>query len=103
MMSLRRPIFVLALGSLIAAGLGLRDWPVEDGRVTAFARRAFDAYGLGLTLEGPARLAVLPWPRLTFDRVRLAAGSAGPVLAEEGRLTIDLDPLSLLGGRAAVS
>ncbi|MEH3066309.1 MAG: AsmA family protein [Methylobacterium radiotolerans] len=103
MMSLRRPIFILALGSLIAAGLGLRDWPLEDGRATAFARRAFDAYGLELTLQGPARLAVLPWPRLTLDRVRLAAGSDGPVLADEGRLTIDLDPLSLLGGRAAVS
>lgn len=102
-MSLRRPIFVLALGSLIAAGLGLRDWPLDDGRVTAFARRAFETYGLGLTLQGPASLALLPWPRLTLDRVRLAAGSAGPVLAEEGRLTIDLDPLSLLGGQAAVS
>lgn len=102
-MSLRRPIFVLALGSLIAAGLGLRDWPLEDGRVTAYARRAFDAYGLGLTLQGPASVAVLPWPRLTLDRVRLAAGSDGPVLADAGRLTLDLDPLSLLGGRAAVS
>ncbi|WP_457107029.1 AsmA family protein [Methylobacterium sp. P5_C11] len=102
MKSLRRPIFVLALGSLIVAGLGLRDWPLDDGRATAFARRALGAYGIDLTLRGPASLTLLPWPRLTLGQVRLAAGSTGPVLADDGRLIVDLDPLSLLGGHAAV-
>jgi AsmA protein len=102
MMSLRRPILTLALGSLLVAGLGLRDWPVDSGRATAFAGGAFDAYGLALSVRGPASLTLLPWPRLTLGRVRVAAGSAGPALADDGRLVIDLDPLSLLGGRAAV-
>jgi AsmA protein len=102
MMSLRRPTLVLALGSLIVAGLGLRDWPVDGGRATAFAGQALDAYGLTLSAQGPASLTVLPLPRLTLGRVRIAAGTAGPALVEEGRLSIDLDPFSLLGGRAAI-
>lgn len=101
-MSLRRPTLVLALGSLILAGLGLRDWPVDGGRATAFAGQALAAYGLTLSAQGPASLTVLPLPRLTLGRVRVAAGSAQSALAEEGRLSIDLDPVSLLGGRAAI-
>jgi AsmA protein len=102
MMSLRRPILILALGSLIVAGLGLRDWPVDGARATAFADRAFETYGLSVRVEGPASLTLLPLPRLTLNRVRVVAASAAPALAEDGRLVLDLDPLSLLAGRAAV-
>lgn len=101
-MSLPRPILVLALGSLIVAGLGLRDWPVDGGRALAFAGPAFDAYGLALTVQGPASLTLLPLPRLTLGRVGIAAGSAGPTLAEGSSLVIDLDPVGLVEGRAAV-
>jgi len=101
-MSLRRPTLVLALGSLIVAGLGLRDWPIDGVRATAFAGQTLDAYGLTLSAQGPASLTVLPLPRLTLGRVRIAAGTAGPALAEEGRLSIDLDPFGLLSGHAAI-
>ncbi|MCJ2059297.1 AsmA family protein [Methylobacterium sp. J-048] len=88
------------LGGLILAGLGLQDWPVDGGRAMTFAGHALDDYGLALTAEGPTRLTLLPLPRLTLGRVRLTAGPDGPTLAEGGHLTIDLDPLGLLGGRA---
>lgn len=101
-MSPRRPIFVAAFGCLVLAGLGLQDWSVDGGRAMTVAGPALDAYGLALTAEGPAQLTLLPIPRLSLERVRLAAGSAGPTLAEGGRLTIDLDPIALLAGRAAL-
>ena len=100
-MPLRRPILILAFGSLVVAGLGLRDWPVDGPRAAAFAGEAFDAYGLVLSVEGPASLTLLPVPRLTLGRVRVASAPAGPALAEDGRLSLDLDPVSLLAGRAA--
>lgn len=105
-MSRRRTILSLALGlaSLILTGLGLRDWAIETGRAAAYADRAFEAYGIALTARGPASLSLLPLPRLTLDRVRLAATGPGrAVLADGGRLTIDLDVLGLPAGRATVS
>lgn len=105
-MSLRRTILVLALalGSLILVGLGFRDWTIETGRAAAYANRTLDGYGIALTAQGAASLALLPLPRLTFDRARLAAsGPAGATLADGGRLTLDLDILGLWAGRATVS
>ncbi|SFL17008.1 AsmA family protein [Methylobacterium pseudosasicola] len=101
-MSPRRPIFLLALAGLTLAGLGLRDWPVDGRRAMTFAGGALDDYGLTLTAEGPARLTLLPLPRLSLGPVRVAAGPTGSTLAEGGSLTIDLDPLGLLAGRAAL-
>ena len=105
-MSRRRTILSLALGlgSLILAGLGLRDWAIEIGRAAAYADRALAGYGIALTARGPASLALLPLPRLTLDRVRLAVpGPEGAVLADGGRLTIDLGILGLMAGRATVA
>ena len=101
-MSTRRPILALTLGGLILAGLGLQDWPVDGGRAMTFAGDALDDYGLALTAQGPASLTILPLPRLSLGRVRVSAGPAGPTLAEGGRLTVDLDPLRLLAGQAAL-
>lgn len=101
-MSLRRPIVLLVSVSLLAVGLGLHDWPIESGRARGFADRAFKAYGLTLTVQGRASLTPLPLPRLTFERVRIASDDDGAPLVEDGRLGIDLDPVSLLAGRAAV-
>ncbi|MDP4025579.1 AsmA-like C-terminal region-containing protein [Methylobacterium sp. NEAU 140] len=98
-----RPIVALALAGLILAGLGLRDWPVETGRATAFANRTLGGYGLALAAEGPATLTLLPLPRLAFSGARLAAGGpGGPSLAEGARLAVDLDLPGLLAGRAAI-
>jgi AsmA protein len=101
-MPLRRPILILALGSVVVAALGLRDWPVDGGRAVAFAGGAFDAYGLTLSARGPASLTLMPLPRLTLGGVRVASGPTGPALVEDGRLVLDLDLLGLLAGRAAV-
>ncbi|WP_244471660.1 AsmA family protein [Methylobacterium sp. ARG-1] len=100
MMSPRRPILALALAGLILAGLGLQDWSVDGRRATRFAAHALDDYGLALTTHGTAQLRLLPLPRLTLGQVRIAAGPTGPTLADAGRLTIALDPLGLLVGRA---
>ncbi|WP_342106959.1 AsmA family protein [Methylobacterium sp. SI9] len=100
-MSLRRPIVLLGPLVLIAVGLGLHDWPVDGGRVQAFADRALKDYGLTLTVQGPATLTPLPRPRLTFGRVRITADDGGSPLVDAGRLGIDLDPVGLLTGRVA--
>ena len=101
-MSPRRPIFLLTLAGVILVGLGLQDWPVDGRRAMTFAGRALDEYGLSLTGEGPARLTLLPLPRLSLGPVRVAAGPTGPTLAKAGSLTVDLDPLGLLAGRATL-
>lgn len=101
-MSPRRPIFLLTLAGVILVGLGLQDWPVDGRRAMTFAGRALDEYGLSLTGEGPARLTLLPLPRLSLGPVRVAAGPTGLTLAKAGSLTIDLDPLGLLAGRATL-
>ena len=100
-MSLRRPIVLFVPVTLVAVGLGLHDWPIDSGRAQAFAKRAFADYGLTLSVEGPAHLTPLPLPKLSFERVRIATDGGGPPLVDEGRLGIDLDPISLLTGRAA--
>ena len=101
-MSPRRPIFLLTLAGVILVGLGLQDWPIDGRRAMTFAGRALDEYGLSLTGEGPARLTLLPLPRLSLGPVRVAAGPTGPTLAKAGSLTVDLDPLGLLAGRATL-
>ena len=101
-MSLRRSILLFGPTALIAVGLGLHDWPVEGGRATSFANRVLAAYGLALTVQGPASLTLLPAPRLTLARVRITPDGGGPALVDEVRLGIDLDPFGLLGGRAEV-
>jgi len=59
---------------------------------------------VALTADGPAEIALLPLPRLGFQGVRLTADDrSGPVLAEGGRLSIQLNPLALLSGRAEVA
>ncbi|MDP4002019.1 AsmA-like C-terminal region-containing protein [Methylobacterium sp. NEAU K] len=102
MMSPRRPILAFALASLILAGLGLRDWPVDGGRAMIFADRALTDFGVALTAEGPAKLRLLPLPRLALGGVRIAAGPAGPALAEADRLVVEFDPRGLLAGRATI-
>lgn len=99
-MSPRRSILLLAPVSLIAVGLGLHPWPVDGDRAAAFAARALDAYGLALTSQGPASLTLLPWPRLTFDRVRITAEAGTRILVEDARLGIEPDLLGLSAGRA---
>ncbi|SDN92269.1 AsmA protein [Methylobacterium phyllostachyos] len=101
-MSLRRSILLFGPTAVIALGLGLHDWPVDGGRATSFANRALDAYGLALSVQGPASLTLLPTPRLTLDRVRARSAADGPALVDEARLVIDLDLFGLLAGRAEV-
>ena len=101
-MSPRRPIFLLALGALVVAGLGLRDWPVRKERAVAFAAGPLGAYGLTLTAAGPATLRLLPFPSLSLGQVRIADAS-GPTLIESDTLVADIDPVGLATGHGTVS
>ncbi len=100
-MSQRRPILVLAFCALAVAGLGLRDWPLKDGRAVALANGTLAPYGLSLAAEGPATLRVLPLPKLTLERVRVAAPD-GAVLAEGERMAAEFDPVGWIAGRGMV-
>lgn len=101
-MSLRRPIFALALGVLALAGFGLRDWPVDSGRAVSFANRTLAAYGLTLSAEGPATARLLPLPHVDLSRVRVAV-QGGPTLAQGERLTVEIDPVGIVAGGSPVS
>ncbi|GJE37603.1 AsmA family protein [Methylobacterium persicinum] len=100
-MSPRRPLFVLAIGAVALAGLGLRDWPMESRRAVTFANRSLAAYGLTLSATGPASVRLLPWPSVSLDGVRVAAAS-GPILVEGDRLVAEIDPLAVVAGRSPV-
>ncbi|WP_375409534.1 AsmA-like C-terminal region-containing protein [uncultured Methylobacterium sp.] len=61
------------------------------------------SYGIALTVEGAAEIALLPFPRLRFAQSRLASGAPdGPVLAEGGGLSLHLDLLALITGRVGL-
>ena len=86
-MSRRATILALALGSLILAGLGLRDWTIDPARASVYAGRTLSGYGIAQTEDGPASYRLLPLPRLTLHRVRLATSSTeGALNADGGRL-----------------
>ena len=98
--SRRRFLTLLGLAGFSVAALAGASvpWPVPAASVAGFAGRAFAAYGLELSAEGRAELTLLPLPRLSFERTRIA-GAGGEALAEGGRLTVELAPTALLAGR----
>lgn len=100
-MSSRIPLHLLAVGALVLAGFGLRDWPVEGRRAVAFANRSLAAYGLSLSAGGRASVRLLPFPSVSLERVQVA-GASGPVLIEGDRLVAEIDPIGFLGGRMPV-
>lgn len=100
-MSPRRPLILLAIGTLCVAGLGLRDWPMEKNRAVALADGPLSAYGLTLTASGPASMRILPFPSVSLGKVRIADAS-GPTLIESDRLTADIDPIGFVMGRSPV-
>lgn len=104
-MSPRRILPVLGLASLAAlvTGSAMLPWPVGTPTAAAFVSGGLRDYGLALTAEGATTMTLLPMPRLSFARTRLAAAQAGaPALIEGGSLVLELNPLALLSGRADV-
>lgn len=105
-MPLRRILSILSLGAfgaaLVAACL---PWSVSTPRLKGIVARDFvRAYGLALTAEGPTDVTLLPLPRLGFRNVTLASGGRdGPVLAQGGTLSLQLNLLALLTGRLDVN
>lgn len=93
----------LALGA-IAGGLACAclPWSLEQPRLLAFVDAALtEQYGLVLSAGGSSEVSLLPLPRLSFHDIRLAAGApGGPVLAEGGTLSVQLDLAALVSGRA---
>lgn len=93
----------LALGALVAGiGLACVSWSVDLPSVSGFVSRGLcDTYGIALSARGTTEISLLPLPRLEFHGIRLTAGSPdGPVLADGGRLAMQLSLSSLLWGRA---
>ncbi|WP_132255559.1 AsmA family protein [Methylobacterium segetis] len=104
-MSPRRLLPALGLGGLAAAALvaACNPWPVGTAAAARFVSRGLAPYGLALGAEGATEISLLPLPHLRFGRARIAvAGGGGPVLAEGGRLTIELSLLALLSGQAEI-
>ncbi len=108
-MSPRRTLSALGLGC-VAAGLiaACLPWTVEAPGVARFVGRGLEeSWGVTLSTGGPAEIVLLPLPRITFSDVRLWAGKdegkmSGAVLAEGGRLALQLDTAALLTGRVSV-
>ncbi|MCJ2034865.1 AsmA family protein [Methylobacterium sp. J-068] len=105
-MPLHRLIPLASLGAL-TAGLACAclPWSVTAPGLTRFvARELARSYGVTMLTEGPTEVALLPLPRLAFGRVRLSAGGGdGPVLAEGGTLSLQLNLLPLFTGRIDVN
>jgi AsmA protein len=104
-MSPRRLIPAIGFGGL-AIGLvcACLPWTVAAPDIASFVGRELArTYGVAMLAEGPTEVALLPLPRIGFRGVRLSAGSIdGPVLAEGGSLSLQLDLLALLSGRVEV-
>lgn len=104
-MSLRHLLPALGLGALALALLvACLPWSVATPRLArAVGASLADHYGIAMTADGPVGFALLPLPRLDFEHVRLTAGTtAGPVLAEGGSLSLQLNMRALLAGRVDV-
>lgn len=108
-MSLRRIITVLGpaavIGALaVAIGGGCLSWSIDAPEAAAFVSRGLTRdYGVALAAEGPFKLSLLPLPSLGFRNARLTAGGPdGPVLAEGGTLSIQLNLSALLFGRTEI-
>jgi AsmA protein len=105
-MPLRRLLSLLSLGAFVAVvWAACLPWSVATPRLRAYVAREFaSSYGLAMSAAGRTEVTLLPLPRLGFRDVRLAAGRIdGPVLAEGGALSLQLNLLGLLTGRFEVS
>lgn len=105
-MPLRRIITGFASAAL-AAGLtcACLPWSVALPDLNRFvARDLARAYGVVLNAADAVEITLLPLPRLGFHAVRLTSGSPeGPVLAEGGTLSLQLNVVALLAGRIDVN
>ncbi len=91
----------LALGCIA----GAMPWSIGTDTALRLVAADLDAYGVALAASGPASVRLLPLPRLDLRGVRFSE-AAGLPLAEGGRLSLVLDPLTLpralLGGRIGI-
>lgn len=95
----------LALLTILVVGivLGILPWTVASDRVkAAIARQVREEYGVDLTVEGRATLALLPVPRVKLEGVTLSGGS-GAFAAKASQLRAELRLLPLLAARLRLS
>lgn len=105
-MSPRRLLPVVASGSLaVLLACACIPWSVRGAGPTDFVAREFlRSYGVALSVRGETEVSLLPLPRLGFGDVRLDSGArGGPVLAEGGKLFLQLNLLALLVGRVEIN
>jgi AsmA protein len=99
----RRVVFLIALISLVVLGAAAVPWTLTGSRLSsAVTRHLRSSYGVEFAVEGRSTFALLPTPRVKFERMTLAAPD-GTVKAEGGILRGELHLLSLLVGRIELS
>ncbi len=105
-MSPRRLLPVFASGALVSLlACACIPWSVATpGLANRVAREFQRSYGVAMRVRGRTEIALLPLPRLGFSDVRLESGARdGPVLAEGGTLSLQLNLMALLGGRIDIN
>lgn len=95
----RRSVLILTAVGLAAIGVGMAPWTLADDHATRqISKHVNTLTGLGLTVNGPVTLAVLPAPRIKFDDIVLNAPDGSRVLGAR-QLRGQLQLLPLLSGR----
>ncbi len=99
----RRVVFLIALISLAVLGAAAVPWTLTGSRLSSSVTRHLrSTYGVDFAVEGRSTFALLPTPRVKFERMTLAVPD-GTVKAEGGTLRGELHLLSLLVGRIELS
>lgn len=95
----RRSVLILTAVGLAAVGVGMAPWTLADDHATRqISKHVNTLTGLGLTVNGPVTLAVLPAPRIKLDDIVLSAPDGSRVLGAR-QLRGQLQLLPLLSGR----
>lgn len=99
----RRTIFLIGLFALALVGAATAPWTLsEKGLSAALSEHMRERYGFDITVEGRSTIALLPVPRVKFEKVTLAL-AGGALKAEGGTLRGELRILPLLIGQIELS
>jgi len=93
---------VIVLGTVILVGPGFVDWNSYKGEIT---RAVENQTGRKLEIDGDIGFQVLPAPRLSVEKLRLAnaEGGTGDTFVSVGALQIHVALAPLLGGKIKVA
>jgi AsmA protein len=99
----RRVVFFIALISLAVVGTAASPWNLTGSRLSAaLTEHVRDRYGLDLKVEGRSTFAILPIPRVKFEKVTLRFPDQA-IRADGGTLRGELRLLPLIFGRVELA